>query len=403
MRKTTGAWWIVAALSAGLASGCAPIQRLLPEGPVAVENLDLYSLEPAASGVTYTDAPRVDFPLLPIQVWGVHYDMDLVVVSNHPDWDMHEYSKMSLGDQTLWMVKEADQNMVQTALADVSDLNQWAPEIPVPRQTGDVEVIDKSEGNKVDVAFNYTNTKGDPVEAHFRGRIAPKSPALRNGSTMGHSRDYIAAVLDLTRNKHGGRLTLKIDDKKYRPERLLGFYRMQFVLEQTQGGFAITSLRQTPEEDGFKLQRPIPGVAWHTQSTHHWLNESHGVVRPGGPIRLHYHFADTVDQREWRGAEIYQDGRETPVLVVRLDRALPDLRRHFEGRAVSNFVIDINGQTAHGSGTLTAFWTDDGPVVEMNPEAPWWFADRPLRSTLRFNEDGSVDLTTVRTDVTSAK
>ena len=396
MPQRTRQWFIGSALLVGLASSCAPLERLLPSGPVHVEAIEDYSLRPASSGVTYTDDPRVAFPVLPIQVWGVHYDMDLVVVSNHPDWDMHEYSKMTLGDQALWMVKEADQSMVQTALADVEDLNQWAPEIPVPRSAGPVEVVDKSEGRKVDVAFKYTNTAGDPVEAHFRGRVAKGHPAMRNGSTMGHSRDFIAAVLDLTRNQHGGRLDLKIAGKRYRPERLLGFYRMQFVLEQTQGGFAITSLRQLANADGFDVQRPIPGTPWHTEGQQSWTDAGETASRDDGPLRLRYHFDDNPNHREWRGAEIYQEGREVPVLVVRLDRALPDLRRRFEGRSSSNFVLDVNGQSAHGVGTLTAYWTADGPIVEMEPTSPWWFADRPMRSSLRFIDDTTVDLTTVR-------
>jgi len=358
-----------------------------------------YSLKPVSSGVTYTDDPRVAFPVLPIQVWGVHYDLDLVVVSNHPSWDMHEYSKMRFGDESLWMVKEADQSMVQTAIADVADLTQWAPEIPVPRTAGPVEIVDKSEGRKVDVAFKYTNTAGDPVEAHVRGRIAKRHPSKRNGSTMGHSRDFIAAVLDLTRNQHGGQLDLTIAGKRYRAKRLLGFYRMQFVLEQTQAGFAITSLRQLASAEGFEVQRPIPGTPWHTEGQRTWKDDDGVAARDDGPLRLRYHFDENPNRREWQGAEIYQEGRDVPVLVVRLDRALPDLRRRFEGRATSNFVLDINGQPAHGIGTLTAYWTADGPVVEMDPTAPWWFADRPMRSSLRFIDDTTVDLTTVRVEV----
>jgi hypothetical protein len=77
------------------------------------------------------------------------------------------------------------------------------------------------------------------------------------------------------------------------------------------------------------------------------------------------------------------------VLALRLDRALPDLARPFEGAAESRFSLDVDGQAGHGTGRLRARWEADGPVVEMVPEAPWWLAERPMRTTVRFHDGGA--------------
>ena len=48
--------------------------------------------------VTYTGPARVGPPVVPLQVFGVYYDIDVVLVSRHPSWDMHEYARLNTGD-----------------------------------------------------------------------------------------------------------------------------------------------------------------------------------------------------------------------------------------------------------------------------------------------------------------
>ena len=176
-----------------LAFGCG-IKRYLPGKAVldADQALAWRAAPPAA--VPYRGPPRVGMPVLPLQVFGLSYDHDLVLVSDHPSWDMHEYARVDLPDGPLWLAKDARPTGVQGIVADVPDIERWAPEAAVPRQRGEVAVVDESEGDRVDVTLRYQNLDGELVAVQVQGRVKARPPGKRNGSTMGHSRQSAAVV-----------------------------------------------------------------------------------------------------------------------------------------------------------------------------------------------------------------
>jgi len=375
-------------------SGCAAIHRLLPEGPALSEREQAEFPERAApSRVRYTTDPVVEFPVIPVQLWGLHYAIDIVLVSDHPDWTMHEYARIDLPDRSLWIAKDADINGDQNVVADLENIESWLPEIPAPRTAAEMVVEDRSDKAQVDLHLQTRNPNGQTVELRYVGDRPAKAPGKRNGSTMEHSRQAVAAVLDLAGMEHGGDVELIIDGQARRIERVLGLYSMKMVLDQFQAGFAVASFEQRPADGGFELERPAPGVAWPTRGLEAWSDDGRWVHRDDPIVTLSYDMpvTDAVNGgavRELQGARVTQAGHELPVLQLRLDRALPDLRRRFEGHATSRFVMDINGQQAHGTGTLEAWWTRNGPVVEMRPSAPWWLAERPMRTTITYTDQG---------------
>jgi hypothetical protein len=378
-----------------LAPACG-IHRLLPEGPVSIGSeagaFPAPGELPPPSGVHYTGEPRSDLPVLPVQVWGLHYALDLVLVSTHPKWTMHEVARIDLPSGPLWIVKDADEYGDQHVAAPLPDVRRWLPEIPVERRQAALVVDDRSSGSRVDVRVHGENSAGEALDLHFRGRSPLGPPRLRNGSTMEHSLGAVAAVLDLAGQTHGGQVSLSIGGEPWRLKRLFGFYRMIFALDQYQAGFSVASFveRHTSEGHGFTLERPAPGDAWPTEGVETWTDDGAVVQRPGSLVTLRYDFALHDGSRELSGASVSQWDQATPLLAVRLDRALPDLRRPFEGRAKSRFVLDVNGQAAHGTGTLSAWWTAAGPVVEMRPSAPWWLAQRPMQTSVTFENGGDV-------------
>ena len=113
-----------------------------------------------------------------------------------------------------------------------------------------------------------------------------------------------------------------------------------------------------------------------------------------GWTRQQYGFVDGGLHR----ATIRQHGREDAVTELWLDPALPDLSRHFEGRATSRFRLDINGQAGHGTGTVTAWWDGDVARIMLAPDAPRWLADRPMQGSVSFRPDGAVLLEMQRTE-----
>ncbi|MFH1465572.1 MAG: hypothetical protein ABIO70_14390 [Pseudomonadota bacterium] len=380
------------ALPALFLAGCAALHRLLPEGPVLSQReLAAFPATPAPSGVNYTGAPAVPFPVLPVQLWGLHYAIDLVLVSDHPDWTMHEYARLDLPTGTLWLAKDADRDGDQHVTADLPDIATWLPEIPVPRTAAELKADDHSTPERVDLHLSSLTPNGEPVALTYEGRRPQHPPGKRNGSTMEHSRRAVAAVLDLAGMRHGGKVSLSIGGQQRGIQRLFGLYPMKFVLDQVQAGFAVASFRQEAATGGFALIRPAPGVDWPTRGEETWVDDGATVRRDGEIVTLVYHMAPaTGDARELRGGQVWQAAHDQPLLTLRLDRALPDLARPFEGRATSRFVLDVHGQPAHGTGTLSAWWEEAGPVVELRPEAPWWLAERPMRTEVRYQAGGAV-------------
>jgi hypothetical protein len=199
---------------------------------------------------------------------------------------------------------------------------------------------------------------------------------------MGHSRDQLLAVLDLSHRAFARRASIRIDGEAVPAHRLAGLVPFQMALVQAQAGLAIGQFEVRPSEAGL-LTRRSPSDAslvWEVEGP----VDGATLATQRSPLR--------TTQLRWRdgeltGATVTQWGRPAPVLAVQIAPALPDLRRRFEGRAVSRFAIDVNGQAGHAIGRIEAWWEADGPRVEVIPEAPWWTADRPMRTTIRYEED----------------
>jgi len=383
--------------------GACSIKRLLPEGPaLSPREQASFSASPPPSGVQYGAPPWVEAPILPLQIWGLHYAIDIVLVSDHPHWSMHEYARVDLPQGSLWLAKDADPDGDQVVVADLDDIRGWVPEIPVQRHRATLQAIDHSDDRRVDLQLTTETPLGEPVELSFHGRRPQRATGKRNGSTMEHSRQAVAARQDQAGKAHGGEVALQIGGEERRIRRLLGLYRMSFVLDQVQAGFAVASFQQRPSAQGFELQRPAPGVEWPSESLESWEDDGQSLRRRGDVVTLEYDFPATDSAqgsvRELHSARVFQAGHEDPILVLRLDRALPDLRRPFQGRSSSRFVLDVNGQAAHGTGTIECWWTDQGPMVQMLPSAPWWLAERPMLTSVRFEEQGAVRVGIQRTE-----
>lgn len=346
--------------------------------------------------VTYTGDPLVPLPIVPFQVFGVRYAVDIVLVTQHPDWDMHEYARLDLPDGPVWVAKDADQAGVQTITSSLPALDSWLPEVPVRRVQAPLEVTDRSEGNQIDITLAYTNPAGEPVEVQAKGRMPKRPPGKRNGNTMGHSRDIVAAVLDLERFGSSIKARMRIGDRTWGFERLLGLVPFKFLLSQTQGGFAIADYRLTPGEDSWTLTRPgATDTDWPTQSEAEWRASQESLNHDNGICQFRYAFTEG----ELHEAAVKQVDVPRETFYLWLQPALPDLRRPFAGVARSQMRMDVGGQPGHGTGEVTAQWVDERTVVvDIRPTAPHWLADRPMRSTIRYEEDGSVHVRTERTD-----
>lgn len=397
-----------------LSFGCATISQLLPEGPVLTPWERQRAFDGRPSGAAYVDleqAPHVPFPVLPIVAWGVAYELDLVIVDQDPTWDMHEYAKLKMPDGVHWLAKDARLGTLDQLLtADLPDVETFLPELPVWRRRQAIDVVDLSSDDRIDVALAYTNFDGKRTEAHFTGDPATTPQADRNGSTMGHSRNAVLAVLDLPWQQTG-HADVTIDGKKWPLVQIAGLVPFALSLVQTQGGLATSAFTQRASEFGVGVDFALPGgvlapTEWTVDRT---FAASGDIVRlrQSTPFRtLDYAFVESVPATgggstlELASVQVRQWGQTAPPCHIEFSPRIPDLRRSFSGTVRSRYVIDIGTGAGHATGWLESSWPDNspggGPQVKLLPEAPWWTVDRPMITSVSYPGDGSASVSIVR-------
>lgn len=362
-----------------------PLRDLVARGPVLSARESAAFDEPAASGASLDGPPLVEVPVLPLQVFGVPYDLDLVVVDDHPDWDMHELARVRTPDGPVWLCKDSRaRDLVQTIVADHAEVHTVLPEVPLARRRGRVVVDDTEAPRRVRVA--YVNDDGEPVEVDLRaGSLARQ--CHRNASTMGHSGTQVLAVLDLS-HRAFARATIRIGGVERKVERILGLVPFSVALAQTQAGFAKVDWTQVGA------------------TTHHGAVEQAWTVEPEAdavvltqvhPWRtLRYRFLRRGADLELARAEVWAFGTEAPACVVAFQPSLPDLRRRLRRPWEGTFRLDVGGQAAHGTGAVRVSPVEGGALVEIAPTAPRWLADRRLEVTLAVGADGVVARSALR-------
>ncbi len=368
------------------------VGNLLPTGSVLSQRhvRALFSNGYSPAPCTYEATPsRIPFPILPFQVFGVAYDLDLVVVADHPKWTMHEFARIPTSRGPVWMAKESDPNGIQTVLADETAIRELAPEVDVPRKVSPVRVTDRSKPGWIDITIAYLNSDDEEVVVSYAGKSPQPMPLpfLRNGNTMGHSRKTILAIIDIARQSVGRTPTITIGGKSVKCVRLFfGAQPFAYALEQVQGGLSAASFTQHFPTDGakngFALGRgetqATPSETWLEKSWKPAKGPGEGVevYRQDRMTRIAYRYLRRGDALEFCEAEVTQAGRSESCFLMRVQPSLPDPRLGFAGQTTSRFTIDVNGRIAHGTGLIRA----SAAQFEILPDAPRWAATRPLRS-----------------------
>ena len=374
--------------------GCG-LGNYIPRGPSLSSKDRIAWLEKEQAPVAYTGKRRVSFPILPFQVFALHYEEDIVVETNHPEWSMHEFARVFIGGREAWLAKDSDAHGVQTVTADLTDIEQWFPEVPVPRNVSAMDVEERSTPTELNIRLAYTNPLGEHTVLEFRGPRPPEKASRRNGSTFNHSQQTVAAVLDIPARQldHIG-ASVSYNGKPARIRRVLGLVPVKALLEQTQAGFAIASMRftQGPGNEVL-LNRPIPGKGWPTTAREIWIPADRGLQYRNRTSFWNYAFKDGGVS----SVTVHQAGKPQPLLKVLFSAPLPDFSRPFSGPVTRHFVMEINGRT-HGHGKMSAHSIRDGALLHIQPVAPAWFAARPMQTRIRYVDQRTVDVTTQRVD-----
>jgi len=362
-----------------------------------------------AAGLSYsrTEGLSCAFPVVPLLPFGLSYELDIVFMSQHPSWNMHEYALIKTSAGLVWLAKDAREGtMEQTIIAGVDDIDDWMPEVPVQRRHQAFDVVEAIGPDSVELSFDYVNWDGERTQVWFEGPFPKSGRPKRNGSTMGHSAGHLMALLDLPSQSLGRKGHVIIGGVKQKLARIFGV-PVRAALQQTQGGLVTGSWLQHETKTGFTTDltvrsgRVVPR-AWTVSP---WApNAAPGGTFPPGPSV----FATQRDSDRELGVRFmerpggalelkqlwaWQIGKPAAGYAMEFDPALPDLRRRWDGVAESSWVADVAGQPSHARGTASVQWSDEGPEMTLRPSDPWWVWDRPMRTRIRPEGEG------VRVDV----
>lgn len=370
----------------GLITACKGLKRMMPEGPAISAKERVAYLDNPKHEVNYTAPPLVDFPVSPIQVWAATYELDIILVSKHPAWNMHEYAQLQTPEGLLWIMKDAaEPTLDQYIVADLDSIDTWLPELPVVRKSYPVVVEDKSTSSMLDLVFRYENIKGEKIRATYKGKPPTTEQKKKNGSTMGHSRNQLLVGLNLPYRDFGKKATISYDGEAYKIDKILGLIPFQMALQQTQGGASagLFELEQRGEQlisSHYNTETAVEQI-WKVEKS-----ENTTTLSQTNNFRTaSYTFVGTGETLELQQASIQQWNKPEAGVTITFSPALPDMRRPFEGNFTSNFVMDIAGQNNNAIGTMTASWKDGQAILTVNPTAPWWVTDRPMQTTIEYN------------------
>lgn len=388
---------LILLLILGFLFSCAELKdlkRLLPEKPVLSAKERTEVEKRTSETINYTTTPKVNFPVFPVQIWAATYSLDVILVSENPDWNMHEFAKLSTPNGDLWLMKDADNaTLSQTIVAHVPDINTWLPEIPVQRKSYPVKATETIEGKHFKLHVEYENFKNEQVVADYFGKIPRTRQPKRNGSTMGHSRQDLIAVLDLPLRNFGKKSSISYSGKTTKIKRLLGLLPFQMALTQTQAGLSRRnySIIQGSDNQHFMVDYNTAANQWTSRDSAQWT-----IVEQKDMFRtLRYFFLRCAGGRlELSHATARQWNSPTEEsFCISFFPPLPDVRCVFSGTHHSDFIMDVGGQKNHAIGTIKTKWESDTTcVLDITPTQPWWVADRVTQTRVRYENPQKVQI-----------
>ncbi|MCH2043363.1 MAG: hypothetical protein MK212_04425 [Saprospiraceae bacterium] len=354
----------------------------------------VFNNQVTTAGVQYTDKAKTSCPILPLQVWAATYDLDIVMVSKHQAWNMHEFARVATPQGAVWLMKDAREGSLdQCLIADIPDLDFWLPELPVQRKYYPVRVEDKSTSKLLQFNFAYENILGEQVKASYKGKRIKTKMKKRNGSTMGHSQNHAMVVLDLPYRDFGKKASMQFDGKTHKIQKLLGIVPFCMALQQTQGGLSIGEFNIKQLSDKLlQTSHPIKDTFAVQEWNKYPVDNGFCIEQKGDFRTLRYFFSDTLGKLELKAASAQQWNYTNESFRIEFERPLPDLRYPFQDTFQTKFVLDIGEQKSHGLGTVQAYWENDSPVLKLLPERPWWVADRPMQTHIDIINESEVKI-----------
>lgn len=358
---------------------CKQIHRILPQGSV-ISNSEMNQLKqsPLPSPSYGAVKQEQKFPNIPFLIWAADYDLDIVLVSNHPQWNMHELARIQSPSGPIWIMKDADQeNLRQRIICEKENLEHWLPEIPVSRFSKSVKISDLSRGEELDLQFSYENSAGELCEISYQGKFPRTVQKKRNGSTMGHSKQDLIAVLDLPTRDFATKASIKFDHKEYKIKKLLGLLPFQMALQQTQAGISAARYQQMENENQVILEilhfQSKPNLIFDIKKDGEFI-----VLSTKDSLRTINYFFTVGKYQELVKANVEIWNKEIAAFEIEFFPYLADSRFALNQDFESYFVMHVNGQKGHARGKVIQSKTEKNSQLRILPFKPWWVEDRPM-------------------------
>ena len=369
-------------------SGCKQLNTVLPKGPVVDDSMRQKIVNANVPNYQYSSDNLVDFPVIPFQIWGLTYDLDIIMVTEHPTWNMHEFAKITTPEGDVWLIKDAyEDRLNQVVTADIDDIHTWLPELPIKRKKHPIQVFDRSVGKKLDLEFDYVNHDNEHVKAYYKGPFPKTYMKKRNGSTMGHSRHQLLVALDLPYRDFGRKAEMRFDGKKVKMKRLLGLVPFQMALIQTQAGISGGEATFTLDNDHVRCERVINGEKVPMIYREKRNTDTLELCTFSSLREIKYSFISKDNELNLSFAEVRQYGMERSNVRLSFYPALPDLQKKFDQTYTSTFILDVGDMKGNAYGSVKVWWEKDQLLFEMIPEEPWWMLDRNMLTTLIFTKN----------------
>ena len=387
-------WFTILLLS------CTSFRDYVPQGPVMPPHeravFSTPKTEPQRVGT-----PQTELPVIPFTVFGLHYKKDIVLQTNDPLVDMLEVVMVEVpteekeGGQA-WFAKTSNRRGIQRLFSNHSEIMTWLPSINAPRTVlGDAFRLSHSTTESQEtIHLEFPLEDGRILRASSRFQTEAPQPKKTNSSTFNHSQDIAMALLEVSAKDTRINASITLDDQPIPLKKVFGIVPVKAFLEQTQGG--ITTASMSIHDGGgseVHIRRPAQGGQWEIPGEQVCQIESSNVRCVDSLSSATYRFehGGLVDAvvHQWSGEQVFR---------IELNAPLPNLSLRFTGKIERRFVADIGQIQGAGTGVIQAHWEDEKLVIDIRPEAPHWFAARPMRSIIKFGATGDYSLETVRID-----
>ncbi len=368
-------------------SGC--FKEIAPAGPIADAEATL-GAPVAASGMTYSGSPAVDFPVAPFRLWGLDFPEELLwEFGDDPTYGMVEIARITRrdGSSTFFALVSEKGGLQHVGTGDPADV-ALAAAFPAPAYDARLRVVRLESATHLsyDVAFHLPD--GRLVQGHLQSKNAHKAPTERNGNAMNHSEGAVLAVLDL-REMGLATATVYVDDHWVPVRVLLPFVPYSMRLVQAAGGVASGDLRFERAGDGITATNGAVETTFAVAAS-----EDGEELRGADPITDHvYRYRALGPARELTSVTLRHG--DVDVFSARFNPPLPDLRWPLDRTYSSRVVAGSNGQDGYMVGEVRiAPREGGGAVVDVLPESRRWACERPVRTEVTF-EGGGVNLAAV--------